>query len=42
MTARAASAVVAVAGLGIAGYLTVVHYAGGTPACVSGHGSSTV
>jgi uncharacterized membrane protein len=38
MTARAASAVVAVAGLGIAGYLTVVHYAGGTPACAIAHG----
>jgi uncharacterized membrane protein len=42
MTARAASAVVAVAGLGIAGYLTVVHYAGGTPACAIAHGCATV
>jgi uncharacterized membrane protein len=42
MTARAASAVVAAAGLGIAGYLTAVHYAGGTPVCAVSHGCATV
>jgi uncharacterized membrane protein len=39
---RAASALVAAAGLGIAGYLTAVHYAGGTPACAVSHGCATV
>jgi len=39
---RAASAAVALAGLGIAGYLTTVHYAGGTPACAIAHGCATV
>ncbi len=39
---RAASAVVAAAGLGIAAYLTVVHYAGGTPVCAISHGCATV
>jgi uncharacterized membrane protein len=39
---RAASAAVALAGLGIAGYLTAVHYAGGTPACAIAHGCATV
>jgi uncharacterized membrane protein len=42
MTARAASAFVAAVGLGIAGYLTAVHYAGGTPACAVSHGCATV
>jgi uncharacterized membrane protein len=39
---RVASAAVALAGLGIAGYLTVVHYTGGTPACAVSHGCATV
>jgi uncharacterized membrane protein len=42
MTARAGSALVAVMGLAIAGYLTAVHYAGGTPACAVSHGCATV
>ena len=29
-------------GLGIAGYLTVVHYAGGEPVCAIAHGCATV
>jgi uncharacterized membrane protein len=33
---------VALAGLGIAGYLTVVHYAGGEPVCAIAHGCATV
>jgi uncharacterized membrane protein len=40
--ARAASAAVALAGLGIAAYLTVVHYAGGAPVCAIAHGCETV
>lgn len=39
---RAAALAVALAGLGIAAYLTVVHYAGGTPACAISHGCETV
>jgi uncharacterized membrane protein len=39
---RAASAVVAIAGLAIAAYLTLVHYAGGTPVCAISHGCATV
>ena len=39
---RAASIGVALAGLGIAGYLTAVHYAGGTPVCAVAHGCATV
>jgi uncharacterized membrane protein len=39
---RAAAIGVAVAGLGIAGYLTAVHYAGGTPVCAVAHGCATV
>ena len=39
---RLASAAVALVGLGIAGYLTVVHYAGGTPVCAISHGCATV
>jgi uncharacterized membrane protein len=39
---RAAAFAVALAGLGIAGYLTVVHYAGGTPVCAISHGCATV
>jgi len=39
---RAASALVAAAGLAIAGYLTAVHYAGGAPACAIAHGCEVV
>jgi uncharacterized membrane protein len=39
---RAASAVVAVAGLAIATYLTVVHYTGGAPVCAIAHGCDVV
>jgi len=39
---RAATAVVAVAGLAIAAYLTIVHYAGGEPVCAVAHGCATV
>jgi uncharacterized membrane protein len=39
---RAAAAAVALAGLAIAAYLTVVHYAGGTPVCAISHGCETV
>src|SRR4051795_9992167 len=39
---RAAAVVVALAGLGIATYLTVVHYAGGSPVCAIAHGCATV
>jgi uncharacterized membrane protein len=40
--ARAASAGVALVGLGIASYLTIVHYAGGAPVCAIAHGCETV
>ena len=39
---RAAAVVVAIAGLAIATYLTVVHYAGGEPVCAIAHGCATV
>jgi len=39
---RAATALVALIGLGIAGYLTAVHYAGATPVCAIAHGCATV
>jgi uncharacterized membrane protein len=39
---RRVSFAVALAGLGIAGYLTVVHYAGGEPVCAIAHGCATV
>jgi uncharacterized membrane protein len=39
---RVASAVVALIGLGIASYLTVVHYAGGSPVCAIAHGCEVV
>jgi uncharacterized membrane protein len=42
MSARAVVAAVAVIGLGIATYLTIVHYAGGTPVCAIAHGCSVV
>jgi uncharacterized membrane protein len=39
---RAAAIGVALAGLGIATYLTVVHYAGGEPVCAVAHGCAIV
>jgi uncharacterized membrane protein len=39
---RALAAAVALIGLGIATYLTVVHYAGGDPVCAIAHGCATV
>ena len=39
---RSASAAVALIGLGIATYLTVVHYQGGAPVCAIAHGCETV
>jgi uncharacterized membrane protein len=39
---RAAIAAVALVGLGIAGYLTIVHYSGGAPVCAIAHGCETV
>ena len=42
MSLRTASIAVGIAGLGIAGYLTIVHYAGGEPVCAIAHGCATV
>ena len=39
---RAAAIAVALIGLGIATYLTIVHYAGGSPVCAIAHGCATV
>ncbi len=39
---RLASAVVAAVGLAIAGYLTIVHYAGAEPVCAIAHGCAVV
>ena len=39
---RAAAIGIALVGLGIASYLTVVHYAGGQPVCAVAHGCATV
>jgi uncharacterized membrane protein len=39
---RAAAIGVALAGLGIATYLTIVHYAGGEPVCAVAHGCAVV
>lgn len=39
---RVATIAVAVIGLGIAAYLTIVHYAGGEPVCAIAHGCATV
>jgi uncharacterized membrane protein len=39
---RVSSAVVGAIGLGIAGYLTIAHYAGGTTVCAIAHGCATV
>ena len=40
--ARRLSIAVALVGLGIAGYLTVAHYAGAAPVCAVAHGCATV
>jgi len=42
VTRRAPAAVVAVAGLAIATYLTVLHYAGAAPVCAIAHGCEVV
>jgi uncharacterized membrane protein len=42
MNLRVASAAVATVGLGIAAYLTIVHYAGEAPVCAIAHGCATV
>jgi uncharacterized membrane protein len=42
LSLRAASVVVALIGLGIAIYLTIVHYTGGSPVCAIAHGCETV
>jgi uncharacterized membrane protein len=42
MSLRVASAAVATVGLGIAAYLTIVHYAGSSPVCAIAHGCATV
>ena len=39
---RAAAIGVALAGVGISTYLTVVHYSGGEPVCAVAHGCATV
>ena len=39
---RLASFAVTAVGLGVAGYLTVVHYDGGSPVCAIAHGCATV
>ena len=39
---RIATGAVAVAGLAIAAYLTIVHYSGGEPVCGIAHGCATV
>ena len=39
---RLASFAVAAVGLGVAAYLTVVHYDGGSPVCAIAHGCATV
>ena len=39
---RVASIGIALVGLGIAAYLTIVHYAGGSPVCAIAHGCETV
>ena len=42
MKLRLAAIAVALAGLGIATYLTIVHYAGAAPVCAISHGCATV
>jgi uncharacterized membrane protein len=39
---RIAAFAVAAVGLGVAGYLTAVHYGGGSPVCAIAHGCATV
>lgn len=39
---RLTTIAVAVAGLAIAGYLTIIHYAGADPVCAIAHGCATV
>jgi uncharacterized membrane protein len=39
---RVAATATGLLGLAVAGYLTVVHYGGGTPACGIAHGCATV
>ena len=39
---RAGATAAGVLGVAVAGYLTLVHYAGGTPACGIAHGCATV
>ena len=39
---RTAALVIALIGLGIATYLTIVHYTGGSPVCAIAHGCETV
>ena len=39
---RVSSAIVGAIGIGIAGYLTVMHYHGGAPVCAISHGCATV
>ena len=41
-TTRLVMAALAVAGIGVAGYLTYVHYAGVSPICATGGGCETV
>jgi uncharacterized membrane protein len=41
-TLRTSMAVIALAGLGVAAYLTYVHYAGVTPVCAVAHGCEKV
>lgn len=42
MSLRAGSAAVGLLGLGIAAYLTIVHYTGATPVCAISHGCEVV
>ena len=42
MSLRGVSAAIALAGLGIASYLTIVRYTGGSPACAIAHGCEVV
>ena len=42
MSLRAGSAAVGLVGLGIAAYLTIVHYTGAAPVCALSHGCETV
>jgi uncharacterized membrane protein len=42
VTSRRLSVAVALAGLAIAGYLTIAHFAGAAPVCAIAHGCATV